>query len=184
MSYYVNNDLLSHFEGELRKFHIKLIKGICHNVFNKPELAITMLSKYIKQHENSNLNKTIRPPRIKEIDCNCDDESTCTCFKSIDNDTNNTNDENDDNDTYDKNDDNQIKSNQCSYMVHYNRKLRQCKHKVVGVSDYCGIHSNQIVFPFGAKEKNTNEIIQPNRYIDDSDDDSDDSDDDSDGLSS
>lgn len=164
----MGNDLLAHFEREIRKFHIKLIKGICRDVFNKPELSMEMLSKYMKKHENSNLNETIRPKRI-----NCDPYRYYTEYNSDDEENCNSIYDYDDLDSYDlsrNENENENETNRCHFMVHYNRKIRQCRQKVVGISDYCGLHSNQIVYPFGAIDKETNKIIHPNHYIDESSD--------------
>lgn len=176
MTFYIGNDLLARFESEIRKYHVNLIINICHDVFKKPELTMKMISKYLQKHENSNLRETIRPPRIKYPDCNCEFEEDCQCTTETytTTDTEDNIEDIDDNiaDIDDIEDNIKINNNQCCYMVHY-KKERQCKNNAVGISDFCGIHCNKTVYPFGIKDKNTPNIINPTRHIEDSDSDSD-----------
>jgi len=155
-NYYASNSILRDMEQQTRKFHIHLIKGISQDVIKVPELAHQMISKYLKKHVKSNTNPTIRPPRIYK---DLTEEETITQYETaeLEKYLDDTTDEEDLEDLEDLED-----IYRCHYMVHYNGKIRQCRKAVLDDSEFCGIHDNELVYPFGIKDDNNKKSIKIN----------------------
>lgn len=158
MSFYINNNILKELEHEVRKIHSKLIVGIAHNVLKDPSKIPEMKEKYLKEHPNTNLKDTIRPPRVYMNDEQEEEAELKRILTEL---------EGDDDDPDVEPED------RCLYMVRVNRKIRQCKHPRVFGDSLCKYHEDEIIFPFGLKS-------QPNKVKNDLNDEYADSDEDND----
>ena len=152
---YIWNDILKSLEGEIRYFHSKIIKGIAQNIMNDPDKIPEMYHKYMKWHPRSNMNETMRPPRVYK---NLTEEEeikefeTTELTKYLEENDQSSDNQSSDNQSSDNDDD------RCQNLVHYKNKIRQCHKNVLDDSEYCGIHDGKIVYPFGTMKNKDKKI--------------------------
>lgn len=131
----IKHNLLRDIEEEIRKIHGKIIVGIAHNVMFDIDKIPEMKQKYLKHHPNTNTKDTIRPPRIYMDDEEEEEQELRKELKEIE-----------------SSDDEVDEENRCIFMVRVNRKIRQCKHVKGVFTDFCSLHEDEVLYPFGLKK--------------------------------
>jgi hypothetical protein len=136
MSLHVNNDLLKDMELEIRKLHSKLIVAIAHNLMKDPSKIKEMKQKYLKEHKTTNTKKTLRTPRIYMNKEEAEQEELRRFLKKQQ--------------LKEELEDIKHESHlRCHHMVRVDRVIRQCKHYKNDDSDFCSLHEDELIHPFG-----------------------------------
>lgn len=147
----IKHNLLRDVEEEIRKIHGQIIVGVAHNVLFDPDRIPEMKQKYLKYHPNTNSKDTIRPPRIYMDDKEAELAELRKELKDSE-----------------LSDDDCDEDNRCIFMVRVNRKIRQCKHIKGVFTDFCVLHEDEILYPFGLKKivKDKNDFLSSDEEYD------------------
>jgi hypothetical protein len=158
MSLHVNNDLLQDIELEIRKLHSKLIVAVAYNIMEDPSKIKEMKKKYLKQHQTSNIRNTLRPPR-KYMNKEQTEQEELRIFLKKEQ-------------LKEELEDIEHESHlRCRHMVRVDRLIRQCKHYKDDDSDFCSLHEDELIHPFGLKkiidkDEDNNDFLSSDEDID------------------
>jgi hypothetical protein len=160
MSLHVNNDLLKDIELEIRKLHSKIIIAIAHNIMKDPSKIKEMKQKYLKKHKTTNTKNTLRIPRKYMNNNEAEAEELRKFLKQEK--------------LKEELEDIEHEAHlRCIHMVRVDRIIRQCKYYKNDDSNFCSLHENELIHPFGLKkiiEKDDNCFLSSDEDEDDKED--------------